>query len=1052
MTFLARLSLANRSLIGLLTIVFIAVGAAILTGLRQQLLPTFEPPTAVIITSYPGASPDVVDAQVTEPIEAGIRGISGLNTFTSESGDSAASIRVQFKFGTDMDRAVQNLQEIINGLRDRLPKTAAPKVATGGLDQIPVVTLATSSTEAQQQVLDRLNTSTVPELKKIAGVREVTVAGAPTEKVAVTVDYTKLASAGVQPAALIAALQQVGKTTPIGTVGDSQRTISVEVGGQLNSIEALRDINLISAAKKDGTDPVPLGSVASVEKVTAEQTSITRTNGKPSLSLSVMSKSDADTVAISKTVRDKLPALNRALGTELVNVFDAGPPVEEAMKGMTKEGLLGLGFALLVIVLFLRSARSTLVVGMSIPLSLLLALILLGNGDYSLNLITLSGLTIAVGRVVDDSIVVLENIKRHLGYGEEKKTAVLGAVREVSGAVTSSTLTTVAVFLPIVFVGGITGQILGPFASTVSVALIASLLVSLTVVPVLAYWFLKPGDKVTKSIAQTRVDREQRSWLQKIYVPMIRFAVRHKITTLLIALIIFAGTAALSGKLKTNFLDNNGDSVTITQTMPPGTNLQVRDAAAKRIEDLISSFPGIKSYQVTIGSDGDFNTAATDQTSFQMTLRDAKTQKATQEQLRNRINSLKDVGEVKFAAQSNGVSSEEVSVVVKAPNDEALRTAAEQVRRTVTETPGLSQVTTDLAKNMQRLQITLNASAAAMGMTQDTVSQLTSEAMGGSPVTEVTIGGKQLELVLRSRTSTKDLAALRAMPIASEQQTSTLGKIAQLRMVEGPVKINRTGGERSVTVSAKPEGKDLGAVTGQLTDKLKALNLSGGATYTLGGASADESSAFRDLGIALGAAVLLVFLVMVATFRSIAQAIVLLISIPFAATGALGMLLATDTPLGLPAMIGMLMLVGIVVTNAIVLIDLVNQYRDKGMTISDAVIEGGRRRLRPILMTAAATIFALIPMALGFGGDNPFIGKPLGLVVIGGLVSSTVLTLVVVPTLYTIVERVKERSRRKRNKPPIRSRPAAASDWSRQRARHQMPSSQPIAWPTRDVP
>jgi HAE1 family hydrophobic/amphiphilic exporter-1 len=719
-------------------------------------------------------------------------------------------------------------------------------------------------------------------------------------------------------------------------------------------------------------------------------------------------------------VQGKLGDLGRAVGAELTVIFDQGPHIEEAVSGLTTEGLLGLLFAVVVILLFLLSVRSTVVTAISIPLSVVVALIALWTGDFSLNLLTLGALTIAVGRVVDDSIVVLENIKRHLGYGEGKQRAVLDGVREVAGAVTASTLTTVAVFLPIAFVGGLTGQLFSPFAITITVALLASLLVSLTVVPVLAYWLLKPpapGEN-PDAVREAAEEKERRGVLQRIYVPVIRFATRRRLVTLLMALVILVGTFGLLSKLDTNFLDDSGGtSINASQELPPGTSIGTRDEAARKIEGVLASTGEVESYQATIGSGTSFTGEVSTKNTFQVTVHKGTDIKALQDRLRTQVTALPGAGVVKFGADAGGFSSSNVSVLVKAPNPEALRTAADQVQRTVSGVSGLTEVTSDLAVSAPRVQIDVNEqAAAAAGLTAATIGQLTNQAIAGFPVTEVSIAGKRQEIVLRSGTPPQDVEALKAMPMLTPTGVVPLSRVANVQTVDGPVQVRRTDSERSATISGKPVGKDLGTLNKELDTALKGVTLTGGATWSIGGVSADQQKAFGDLGLALLAAIVIVFTIMVATFRSFIQPLILLVSIPFAATGAFGLLLVTGTPLGLPAMIGLLMLVGIVVTNAIVLIDLVNQYRAQGMSIADAVVEGGRRRLRPILMTASATIFALAPMALGITGEGGFIGKPLALVVIGGLVTSTLLTLVLVPTLYTMVENVKQRARIRRDR------------------------------------
>jgi HAE1 family hydrophobic/amphiphilic exporter-1 len=1005
---LTKLSLANRSLIGLGALALAGFGALVIPTVSQELLPSLRQPAAVVIVPYPGASPDAVSSQVTEPIEDSLEGMNGLRDISSQSVEGLASIQLQFEFGTDIDKTVQDMDETVSGLRSKLPPDVTPTVKpAGGTDDIPAVVLAASSKGGEAQLASRLSSRVVPELGKIDGVRQVSLTGARDKDVLVTIDYAKLAGAGLPPNAVVDALKRAGTPTPAGTVTESDRTLSVQVGAELESIDTLR--NLWLTPTNASAKPVRLADVATVRSVPGDLTSITRTNGHESLGLSISMTPDGNAVSVSHAVRDKLASLGKAADADLTVVFDQAPQIEAAINGLTKEGLLGLGCATLAILVFLLSVRSTVITSVSIPLSVILALIVLWSSNLSLNVLTLSALTIAVGRVVDDSIVVLENIKRQVKPGAPKSRAILHGVREVSGAVTASTLTTAAVFAPIAFVGGTAGQLLSPFAITVVVALMASLVVSLTVIPVLSYWFLKPERQKSPK------HDSERDRLGEAYVPVIRYAVGHKAVTLVVALLALAGTVGLLSKLETNFLDNNqGDSLSITQAMPAGTSLAARDEAAKKVERLLADSPEVKLYQATVGSDpssGDVEGHST----FQATVDKGTDLEALQKRLRDKADDDPGTGQLSFGSQSGGAVADALKIVITAPDQEALRAATDQASKAMSGTKVVSDVTSDLAQTTQRVQIDVNERAAARaGVSPETIGALTTQALGGQSLGEVVVAGERQEVLLRSGTPRDDVDALRALPVAGMGGVTPLERIANIHTVSSPVKINRTGGEPSATITAKPVGTDLGAVNTKLDTVLGDLDLAGGARYSVGGVSADQQEAFGDLGFALLAAIAIVFVIMVATFRSIVQPLILLVSIPFAATGAFGMLVLTGTPLGLPALIGLLMLVGIVVTNAIVLIDLVNQYRKRGMDVRAAVVEGGRRRLRPILMTAVATVFAMVPMAIGGSGEGGFIGKPLALVVIGGLISSTVLTLVLVPTLYTAVENTAERFRKRK--------------------------------------
>ncbi|GAA3819186.1 efflux RND transporter permease subunit [Sphaerisporangium flaviroseum] len=1070
MTALARLSLANRSLVILIAVVISAFGAFAIPSLKQQLLPSLSFPGAFVVAPYAGASPDIVEEQVTKPIESSLQSVAGVTEVTSTSREGSAQIQVSFEYGTDVEAAVGKLQQAVGRLGAQLPSGVEPTVIAGNTDDIPVMVLAVGDGGDQRGMLDKLERIAVPDLQGVAGVREVAVTGASEQTVVITPNLLSMALHGVSPAAIPELLRVNGTPIPAGTLVQDGKSLTVQIGRRISSIEDLRNLYLTpqapaaqaqtpsqaqgrqpgtgqaqgvtpsaasrgtagtqQAARAAAPKPVKLEEVATIKEKPADATTITRTDGKASLGMSITMTPDGNAVQISHDVRDKLAPLTRTLGdsSEITVVFDQAPYVERSIEDLSTEGLLGLVFAVIVILLFLLSLRSTLVTAVSIPLSVVIALIALWVGDYSLNLLTLGALTIAIGRVVDDSIVVLENIKRHLGYGEPKRQAVLTAVREVSGAVTASTLTTVAVFLPIGLVGGMIGQLFAPFAITVTVALLASLLVALTVIPVLAYWFLKApklSEEEARAVRAQAEAKELRSPLQRIYLPVLRFATRRRFVTLLIGFVVFVGTLALAPGLKTNFIDSSGnDTISVTQKLPAGTDLATTDAAAKKVEAVLSAIKDIDSYQVNVGSGGTFSGGvggSADRASYSVTVAEGVDTPLLERTLRDRLASLGDVGEVTVGGQGGGgFASDRAEVILQGPDLAALKSGADTVLAAMKQIDGLRDVSSNLEASAPRVDVKVDRrKAAAKGLTEAGIGQIVAQSFRGAPIGQVTLDGRANDIILRAGGDTPDdLAAVRALKLPTASGMVKLSSVAEVRQVAGPTQITRKDGDRTASVSAAATASDLGSVTAKLTERMTSLTLPAGVSYTIGGVSADQNEAFAQLGLAMLAAIAIVFMIMVATFRSFVQPLILLVSIPFAATGAIGLLRITDTPLGVPALIGMLMLIGIVVTNAIVLIDLINQYREQGMGVVEAVVEGGRRRLRPILMTAIATICALTPMAVGLTGSGGFISQPLAIVVIGGLVSSTLLTLVLVPTLYTMVERTKDRFRRRPKRGP----------------------------------
>lgn len=1051
MAWLTKISLKNRSIVALLTVAIVFIGAFSITSLKQELFPSLDFPTISVIAPYPGAAPTAVEEDVTAPLEGSIEGVEDLETITSYSNDGLSIIQVEYAFGTDIDDARQELSESISGLQGELPPDVDPRVEAVDLSALPVTQLAvTSDTDSEAQLAEKLEERVIPELEEIEGVGGAEVTGTRDAIVDVTLDPELLQEAGLGASQVSGALQANNVTLPAGAYSEEGKTFPIQVGNELTSVGDISNLVVgyrgqadaaasaasapavdpsgagtgasaaasatasapVAAAPVEG-EPVRLGDVATVEDALAPTSTLTRTNGEPSLGIGITKSPEGNTVAISEAVADGVSGFENDLGggAEIRTIFDQAPFIERSIEGLTVEGLMGAGFAVLVVLLFLLSIRSTIVTAVSIPLSVVIALIALWTGDLSLNLLTLGGLTIAVGRVVDDSIVVLENIHRYLRYGEEKTTAILTATREVAGAITASTLTTVAVFLPIAFIGGPTGQLFGSFSIAVTAALLASLVVALTVVPVLAYWFMKVPEGTTQ---ESEDELERRGLLQRTYMPVVGWAIGHRALTLVGAAVILVGTLALTPLLKTNFFEQTDqNSFSISQKLPAGTSLEATGEAAGAVESVLADVPAVRTYQVTAGG-GEGSaagpSAGPNTASYTITTDPDADQGEVERELRNRLDALGDAGTIIFAAGAGASLNSSLEANVQSSDPVELRRVNDRVVDVMEDVDGTTDVTSNLSDSTPQVRVRVKPEEAlANGLTTSQVAQATAQIYQGQTVTRVDVGGEDRDVILKVGEPARGVGEIRALPIPAASGTVPLGDVADVELVEGPTQVTSIDGERTATVSATSTKENVGDVSADLQREIDALDLPDGATVTLGGVTQGQQESFADLGLALAIAVLLVYLIMVATFRSLLQPFMLLISIPFAATGAIGLLLITGTTLGVPSLFGALMLVGIVVTNAIVLLDLIRLYREQGMGAREAVLEGGRHRLRPILMTAAATILALTPMAVGITGEGAFLSQPLAVVVIGGLISSTVLTLLLVPTLYMVFEGKKPR-------------------------------------------
>ncbi|GAB3393920.1 efflux RND transporter permease subunit [Humibacter soli] len=1075
---LAVLSMKNRALIALVTIVVAVFGAIALTNLKQELTPSIDFPELVIVTSYPGASPKVVENDVSSPIESAIQNVPNLDSTSAVSSTNQSLITAKFTYGSDLDTAEQKINQAIGNISSRLPSTVQPQVFAGSISDLPILELAVTSNESRKQLAADLNRLVLPDITKMDGVASAQLIGEVGQRVTITPDPAKMAADGVSVQSIQSSLQQNGVLTGAGSITSDGKTLSVQAGETVTSVDQIAALPLVPSASAGGASAAAsggaaaaggagaaaggsggassqeaaaaaaaaaaatptvytIGDVATVAITDDPITSISRVNGKPALTIAVTKTPTANTVEVSNAVKHQIPNFEKSVGhgATFTSVFDQAPFIQQSISSLAEEGALGLLFAMVVILIFLLSIRSTLVTIISIPTSVLITFIAMWASGYTLNIITLGGLTIAIGRVVDDSIVVIENIKRHLVAGVDRAKTIVDAVREVAGAITASTITTVAVFLPIAFVGDVTGELFRPFAVTVTIALLSSLLVALTIVPVLAYWFLRaPKPKVKKgetaeeladdeashmsigdAVASGHDELEHPSRLQKGYLPIINFTLKHSAVTIIVAVLVMGGTLALAPLMKTNFLGSSGqNTLTVTQSFPPGTSLEAEDAAATVVNKKLQSIDGVETVQLSIGTSGsalaDAFGGGANSATFSITTDEKADQDALQSTVQKELKGLDVAGDITVSSNAGFGGSSSIEVDVTASNQADLTKATDSVVSQLDKLSSVNQVTSNLSPTLPYIAVTVNRTTAAQyGLSEVAVGSQVSQAMQPTQAGTVSINDTSLTVYIADKNQPTTVDELKNLPIQTTRGPQPLSTLADVHDAKGPATVTTQKGLQSATITANPVGNDLSKANTQVSQAVAKANLPTGASASIGGVTASQGSAFSQLGIAMLAAILIVYVVMVATFKSLRQPLLLLISIPFAATGAIGLQIISGVPLGVASLIGVLMLIGIVVTNAIVLVDLVNQYRTKGLSVPEAVRHGASRRLRPILMTALATIFALLPMAVGLTGQGGFISQPLAIVVIGGLVSSTVLTLVVLPTLYNLVEGARER-------------------------------------------
>ncbi|MDO5494761.1 MAG: efflux RND transporter permease subunit [bacterium] len=1032
---LPKLSLNNRAFIALVCVVITVIGVISMTVLRRELIPSIQLPAVAVVATNPGASSQQMADTVADPIERNLRTLDNVAGTQAVSRSNFTMLTVELDYGSDIYRAASQTDVILGRLESQLPEGTTTEVITGGTGSLPAMIVAASSDLEPFELVRRLELAAVPDIGSVEGVATVDVLGAPEEVIRLTLDEAALAEAGLNRGDIISALDDAGLVIPGGQVGDGGQQLDITVGNAFEELADLESMALIPAG--EGAAPISLGEVAEVERTTAAATSASRTDGRDSVTMLITPAVRANFVDLSEDVHTILDDATETVGggTEFTVVFDQAPFIQESIEGLATEGGWGLLFAVLVIFGFLLAVRPTIITAISIPLSLLFAFVGMWATGTTMNMLSLAGIILAIGRMVDDSIVVIENIVRHMQASTRSRYAtIVHATSEVAGAVISSTLVALLVFLPIVLVSGLAGELFRPFALTTVVALTGSLLVSLTIVPVLAYWFLgrqagRTADASPESVvgepdddgAPLAVEEDataeaSQGWLARAYRPALGWAITHRAATVVLVLLVFVGSMAMIPLLKVNLLGDSGmNMVSVTQTLAPGTTLEESIEAAEDTEEIISAQEGVQTVQTSIGGGGfgfGFG-SSTNRVSYTVITEPGADQEALQTSLEAALAEHADAdesaGEIEFSEAGGGggmLGSSTVDVRLQALDDASRTEASDAVVEALQELDGVETVTSDDEAIAPALEIRIReADAAAMGMSVTDAVGLIAVNTADFPVGSVSIGGTELSVYLDTGGAVETVQDVEDLDLGG----LPLSAIADVERVEVAPSISTVDAVRTVTVSVTPDSDDVGALGGQVRSAMEGLTLPDGVTWEMGGVTADIDETFTQLGLAMLAAILLIYVVLVWLFKSLIQPVILMMSIPFAATGVVLALWATGTSLGLSSLVGLLMLIGIVVTNSIMLIDLVNQYRRRGMELDEAIMRGGQNRVRPIIMTAAATIGAMIPPALGMASQSSFVSGPMAIAVIGGLVASTVISLVIVPVLYRMVEGRKER-------------------------------------------
>lgn len=1022
---LVNFVLKNKLAVWLLTIIITASGIYSGTRMKMESIPDISIPYLIVMGVYPGATPEQVMDELSIPFEKSIESLEDVKAVYSTSSSNVAQVQVEYDYGIDMDEKKRQLEAALDNLT--LPEGAQePTIMAISMNMMPVVALSVSS--SKEDIVDL--TSTVedillPKIEKIDGVASATITGQHIEQVSFKYDEEKMAALGLTEDTVKQMIQASDMSLSLGlyqfTVGEQ----AVSVDGKVQSVDELKE--LLIPVTPSATNPSPfvrLGDIATIE-VEGKVQSVSRTNGKDAIAIQIVKGQDANTVTVVNAVKDLMKDEEKRLDGLKVDIsLDQGAPIEDSVFTMIEKAVFGGAIAVLIILLFLRDFKSTIISIISIPVSVFMALLLLNWMDITLNIMTLGAITVAIGRVIDDSIVVVENIYRRIHLKQEKLTGralIREATIEMFKPILSSTLVTVAVFAPLIFVGGMVGELFMPFALTMTFALGASLIVAITIVPALSHFLFRKKLYGEKQESQHKEVGKLAIW----YRGVLEKSLNHKIITSVIAILLLVGSIALTPLIGFSFMGSQEEKVMyLTYTPATGELADETAANVEKVEKELMKRKDVDILQVSITDANNVDPSAMmmgggagGALMYLIFDPDMEDFPKAREEVEDYVFNIEQTGEWKSQDFSSmgGMSSNEVSYTLYSDDLDKLRDAVNQVEGALKEIDGLEDIKSDnedpyvehVLKVEQKNVLQYGLTTAQIVMALNT--HATKEVL-----TTVKNDGKDIEVIVQrdakaAATSLDDVLATE-VPTALGT-TMTIGELVDVEEGTTLNALARSKGEYFATVAGTIIDDDISKATSAADKKIDKLDLPKGVTTGVAGVAADMQETFTKLGIAMLAAIAIVYFILVVTFGEGLAPFAILFSLPFAVIGAFVGLFVTGQTISVSVMMGLLMLIGIVVTNAIVLVDRIIHMEHDGLNMREAILEAGATRLRPILMTAIATIGAMLPMAFGTGGSG-LISKDLAITVIGGLLSSTLLTLVVVPIVYEMLSKMLKKNRK----------------------------------------
>lgn len=990
------------------------LGVVSLLNIPLKLIPDINPPVGVVVTSYPGASPDEVVEKVTKPLEENLATLPGIKTLTSTSQESANFILMQFSWTTDIDE-IQS--EVIQRLdQTQLPEDADnPRFMKFDPSQFPIIQLSLSADE-DSQTLRKLAEELNLELTKVEGVASVNMSGTAIKEVRVELDQEKLRDYKLSQADVVDVIQSNNISMPGDPVLTEGKELTTRIISSLDSLDTLKELT-VTVNPATG-EKVSLQDIADVQLTNQDDRTITRTNQSPSVLLSVLQQSDANTAEVSEEFIKKLEDLleqEQYEGIESEILFDQGDYINLAIGNISNSLLLGGVFAMIVLFFFLKNVKSPLIIGISIPYSVIFTFVLMYFSDFTLNIMTLGGLALGIGMLVDNAIVVIENIYRHLSMGKDPKVAASDGAKEVGSAITASTLTTVAVFLPVVFITGIIGELFTEFALTISFSLIASLVVALTVVPMLASRLLKAPKTNLEA-------KRQESGLMRLLESSIKWSLRNRAVVIAITMLLLAAGSFGLTTVGTQFLPNTDEGFfTVRMELENGTALSETEKVIAAVEEELKDEDEVDTYVSLIGTtqEGSFRGSANANIAelyIKMKELDERERSTfefvddVKKDLEKAAFKVNESADLSFNMQSSsGTAPNTLTFSVRDTEPNRLNENVDKIYNALKDLDDVTELTTDLMDTVEEIQITVvREKALEQGLAPAQIAMAVNDVTRGNRATQMIDDESNIYSVFveYDKEITQDIDNLKTLLIKKpDGNYVSLDEVTNIERGEGPVNIQRINQQDAVQFTLKYKSStNMGAISKEVDKEIANLELPEETEVVFSGDRELLESSIDDMALAFILAIVFIYLVMAAQFESLKYPFVIMFTVPLMIIGVAIALTATRTPISLTAIIGIIVLAGIVVNNAIVIVDYINQKKESGFKTYDAIVISVKDRARPILMTALTTILGLVPLALGIG-EGTEINQPMGITVIGGLISSTFLTLFVIPVVYSFFDK-----------------------------------------------